>query len=190
VLDWLVYGGPRPTLLVTGGIAVGLIGILILVGAESVSARPGNLGAVAALLAACAAWALGSLYSRRAGLPEPRWLATGLQMLVAGAALLVVAAARGEWHTFDAARVHWPSLVALGYLVVFGSIVALTAYVWLLHVSTPRRVSTYAYVNPVIAIALGTILGNEPLTLRLMIGSVVIIAAVLAISRRPRSAGK
>ena len=191
VLDWLVYRGPRPTRMMVFGLAVGLAGIYILIGPENLGGQRLDLLGGGALLLACVFWTLGSLYSRRGKLPASNWLATAMEMLVGGAALLLVGAAAGEPARINLHAVSLRSLLALGYLIVFGSIVALTAYKWMLQVSTPARVATYAYVNPVIAILLGTALAAEPFTPRIALAAAVILAAVVLITRcsaRPRGA--
>lgn len=183
VLDWLLYRGPRPTAIASAGLLIGLVGVWLLVGPEELGGTRPHLGATLALLGACVAWTLGSLYSRRASLPKPTWLAAGMQMLAGGAALLLVGAAAGEWSRISIGAIHARSLVALAYLILFGSLIGLTAYLWLLQVSTPAKAATYAYVNPVIAILIGAALGDEPLTARIGSGAVVIIGAVVLITR-------
>jgi drug/metabolite transporter (DMT)-like permease len=183
VLDWLIYGGPRPTRTIVAGLVLGLSGIYLLIGPEHLGGQPVSLSGTAALLVACAAWSLGSLYSRHGDLPASTWTATALEMLIGGAALLLVGALLGEPVRIDLHAVSWRSLAALIYLIIFGSILALTAYKWLLQVSPPTRVATYAYVNPVIAILLGTVLAHEPLSPRVLAAVAVILSAVIVITR-------
>jgi drug/metabolite transporter (DMT)-like permease len=183
VLDWLVFGGARPTWRIVAGLVIGLFGVFILigpsvfVGGEAID----TIGGLA-LLAACVFWAIGSLYSRRAKLPGSPFLATAAQMTIAGALLLVIGALAGEGAALDLDRVSTKSVLALGYLIVFGAILGLTAYVWLLSVTTPARVSTYAYVNPVVALLLGYGLANEPLSSRVLLATSVILGAVILIT--------
>src|SRR5690606_20698575 len=123
-------------------------------------------------------WATGSIYSKKVPSPPGALLFTGMQMLAGGALLFGLGAATGEISEIDIAAISLKSMLALGYLLVFGSIIGYTAYVWLLRVSTPARVSTYAYVNPVVAVLLGWALAGEALTLRMGVAAAVIIAGV------------
>src|SRR5262245_34020000 len=152
------------------GILLGLAGLAILVGPDQLagSRRP-DLAGAAALGFASLSWALGSLYSRDAPLPSAPLLGTAMEMVCGGAAMLVLALVTGEPAQLSPAHVAPSSLWAFAYLVVFGSLVGFTAYTWLLRVSTPAHVSTYAYVNPVIAVFLGWGLGGEPLGARTLV---------------------
>ena len=170
---------PRP--MAVGGILLGIVGMIVLIGPD-VFAGGANLLPVVALLVACFSWAAGSLYARSAPLPRSPLLATGMEMLAGGALLALVGVATGEVAGVDLSAVSTRSALALFYLTVFGSIVAFTAYVWLLRVSTPARVSTYAYVNPVVAVLLGWAFANEPITSRTLVGAAIVLAAVAIIS--------
>jgi drug/metabolite transporter (DMT)-like permease len=166
------------------GLAGGLAGIALLVG------KPGSGGAVdllgaGALVLASLSWAIGSLFSRRATLPESGVLATGMEMLGGGAALGIVASLRGEPAAFDLAGVSAASWIAIAYLVTFGSIVGFSAYMWLLSATTPARAATYAYVNPVVAVFLGWAVAGEPLTGRTLAAAAVIVASVALIVSAP-----
>ena len=171
---------------------MGLAGIYVLIGPENIGGERLNVRGGIALLAACVFWALGSLHSRWAALPRSSWLATGMEMIVGGVAALLVGGATGEFGRLDAHAISLRSFLALAYLIVFGSMIGLTSYKWLLHHASPARVATYAYVNPVIAILLGTLLGSEPFTPRVAVAAAVIVAAVVIITRygprRPRAA--
>jgi drug/metabolite transporter (DMT)-like permease len=109
-----------------------------------------------------------------------------MQMLTGGASLLVLGIALGEPWTYDFAAISARSVLGWAYLIVFGSIVGFSAYIWLLRVSTPARVSTYAYVNPVVAVFLGWLLADEPLTLRTLVAAAVIVSGVVLITRARR----
>jgi drug/metabolite transporter (DMT)-like permease len=144
----------------------------------------------AAVLFAALAWALGSLLSRHTVPPASPLQATALQMLAGGVLLGCASAATGEWARFSPALVSGRSLAAVAYLVVFGSLVAFTAYVWLLNAASPALVSTYAFVNPVVAVFLGWLLANEEVDPRMLVAAAVIVGAVILItlgesSRRP-----
>lgn len=185
MLDWLFFGGKRPTRQVAIGLAIGLCGVILLIGPDRILTGGGfSVAGIVALMLATGTWAAGSLYSRRAALPASPLMATAVEMLAGGAILLVISALTGEPFTLDPSRISTLSLLSLLYLLVFGSLVGFTAYVWLLRVSTPARVSTYAYVNPVIAVILGWTLGGEELTGRMILAAAVIVAGVVLIVMR------
>ncbi len=117
-------------------------------------------------------------------------MSSGAQMLSGGIFLAAVAGALGEFHNFHPANVSREAWLALLYLIVAGSIIAFTAYVWLLRVSTPARVSTYAYVNPVVAVLLGWAVAGEALTLRITIAAAVIVSGVALITLAPKAAAR
>jgi drug/metabolite transporter (DMT)-like permease len=175
-----------PGWLAIGGLLVGLIGVAILLlpsdGIDAVD--PIGIGI---LMIAALAWAAGSVYARRGPLPRNELLGTGMEQLAGGASLFLVAAAVGEFGRLDIAAVSTASWLGLGYLIVFGSLVAFTAYVWLLNHAPVTTVATYAYVNPVVAVVLGLLFRGETLTLRTILAAALIIGAVVAmVSGRPR----
>jgi drug/metabolite transporter (DMT)-like permease len=136
-------------------------------------------------MAGCVSWAAGSLYTRTADLPASPILAAGMQMMLGGALLLGVSLFSGEWADGGLTAVSLRSVAAITYLVVIGSLIAFTAYMYLLRTVTPERASTYAYVNPIIAVLLGVTLGNEPFTLSIALSGVVIIGSVILMMSRP-----
>ena len=177
----------RPSGLVIGGLAAGTIGVAVLLvpveGIEDLD--PIGIGLV---VAAAISWAAGSLYARRAPVPRSGLLLTGMEMLAGGVALMIGGALLGDIGRTEIADVSVRSLVAVAYLVIFGSIVAFTAYTWLLANVSVSTVGTYAYVNPIVAVALGAVLLSEPITLRTIVATVLIIGAVIAmVSGRPRT---
>ena len=178
-----------PSLLVVGGLVAGIVGVAVLLvpveGIESLD----PVGVALVVVLGAIAWSFGSIYARRAPLPRSGLLATGMEMVAGGLALIVGGLLLGELGSVDVASFSTRSLLAFAYLVVFGSILAFTAYTWLLaHVSVSVA-GTYAYVNPIVAVALGAILLSEPITPRTVIASVLIIGAVVAmVSGRPRIA--
>ena len=187
VLEWLWHSGPRPTVGIVFGLIVGFAGLGFLVAPGSLGdgARINFSGAIALLLAAFL-WAIGSLYSRRAQLPSSQLLGAAMEMIAGGALLLVAGAALGEWKHFEFARVTMHSAVAWVYLSIVGSLIGFTAYVWLLKATTAARASTYAYVNPVVAVFLGWALAGEPITPRTMLAALAIIIAVVIIVTRSK----
>lgn len=165
------------------GLALGLVGLALLIGPGlRVDGSALDLVGVGAVTVASLSWAVGSLASRWVRLPESPLMATGAEMLAGGAMLVVLALALGEGAQLSLAAVSLRSVLALGYLIVFGSIVAFTAYVWLLNHATPARVSTYAYVNPVVAVFLGWAFAGETLTAQMLVAAGVIVAAVIIIT--------
>jgi drug/metabolite transporter (DMT)-like permease len=180
LLVWLRPGGQRPGLRVISGLLLGFAGLLLLV-KPSPTGGIDPVGAAVIVLAALS-WAWGSLYSQRARLPESPLVTTGMQMLCGGVLLSLASLAAGEPAGFDPAAVSLRSVLALGYLVVFGALVGFTAYVWLLRAAPPVLVSTYAYVNPVVAVFLGWILANEPLTTGTLVAAAVILSGVALIT--------
>jgi drug/metabolite transporter (DMT)-like permease len=173
---------PRGAIL--AGLALGASGLAILVG-------PGNLlggerfalPALLVLIGGTFCWASGSLFSRGSRLPSSPWMATAVTLVCGGAGLAIVGLLSGELARFDPAAVSAKSLWATLYLFVFGSLVGFSAYLWLLRNATIARVSTYAYVNPVIAVLLGWALAGEPLSPRLALATAVIVGAVALIIR-------
>jgi drug/metabolite transporter (DMT)-like permease len=189
LIDWLRPGGSRPTGLVFAGLLLGLLGLVWLVGPDTLlgGGRADLIGAVVVVLGSFS-WAVGSIYSRHAATPPSPFLSTAMQMLGGGAALLLLSVLLGEPWAFDASAVSLRSVLGLLYLMLFGSIVAFSAYIWLLRVSTPARVSTYAYVNPVIAVLLGWALAGEALTTRMIVAATVIVSGVALITLAPKRA--
>ncbi len=188
LLGWLLPGGRRPSLKVALGLVTGFAGVWLLIGYGINGATGGggggniDLPGAFAVIAAALAWALGSLYSLRAPAPRSPLLASGMQMLAGGALVLAISAATGEWGRFAPRVVSLRSAGAVLYLCVFGSIVAFTAYSWLLRHADPARVATYAYVNPVVAVLLGWWLAHEPLTPRTLLAAGIIVGAVVLIT--------
>lgn len=164
------------------GVALGLTGVALLLGPSKLSGERVDVLGAAAVLFAAFAWALGSLLSRRFTPSASPIQATALQMLAGGALLLVLSLLTGEWGRFSPAHVSARSFVALLYLLVFGSLVGYTVYMWLLRVADPSRVSTYAFVNPVVAVFLGWALAGESVSSRTLAAAAVIVAAVVLIT--------
>jgi drug/metabolite transporter (DMT)-like permease len=179
---WLQPGGERPVGRVWAGVGLGFVGLLLLIRPWETGSASLNLLGVGALVLACISWAWGSIYSRRVPLPESPILTTGLEMLCGGTMLLLVGAFTGEPAHLHLAAVSVRSLLALGYLITFGALVGFTAYIWLLRVANPVLVSTYAYVNPVVAVLLGWLILGEPVTGKTLAAAAVIIAGVVLIT--------
>jgi len=183
LFEWLRPEGVRPRPFVIAGLAVGFIGVALLAGGHGNHSGPVHGWGIAVLLAASMSWAFGSIFNRQARKPALPLLGVAMQMIAGGVLLLGLAAMRGEAAQFSFGRVTPLSAGAWLYLVLFGSLVGYSCYVWLLHASTPARVATYAYVNPFIAILLGCTLGHEPFSHELLVAGVLIITAVALIVR-------
>ena len=192
LLDWLRPGGRRPTPPVVAGLLLGFCGVALLIGPVELGGggRMQYLGA-AAVLFGTISWATGSVLG--SGLPHPAAprMAAALQMSMGGLLLLVLGTVVGEWGRLDPSAVSSRSILSLAYLIVFGSIIAFAAYVYLLKVSTPARVGSYAYVNPVVAVFLGWALADEPVTARTLAAAAIIITGVVLIvtRRQPPTTG-
>ena len=184
LLAWGFFGGRRPGARTAAGLVVGLLGVglLVLPTGGDADAGDGMLAGSLAILLAALAWAAGSLYLRKPGLPDSPALATGMQMLSGGAILATLGLLRGEGHSFNLAAVSVTSALALLYLTLFGSILAFTAYAWLISATTPARLSTYAYVNPVVAVLLGRELAHEPIASQAWVAMVIIVTSVALVT--------
>jgi drug/metabolite transporter (DMT)-like permease len=178
-------GGKLPNWQTMLGVLLGLAGIVILVGPTAItgSHSRGELFGVVALLLASLSWAVGSVYSRRADLPKSSLMGTGIEMLAGSAGLFLAGTLSGEWSRLDIAAITPRSVAGLGYLIVAGSLMGFAAYTWLLRVAPTSLVSTYAYVNPVIAVILGSVLAQEELTPRILVSTLVILFSVVVINR-------
>jgi drug/metabolite transporter (DMT)-like permease len=185
ILDWLRPGGRRPGCVTGVGLVVGFLGVALLIApGRGGSGVVPPLGA-AALTVAIISWAIGSIYSRTAPSPASPLMATGTKMLAGGTALAAMSLVAGEPGRFHLAAVSGRSLFALVYLIVFGAIVGFTAYLWLLQNTTLAKASTYAYVNPVVAVLLGWLILREPLTARILLATAIIVSGVVLISGLP-----
>jgi len=183
MIEWARPPRRRPSTVVLVGLVVGFLGIVVLVG-------PGNIGGegsvsilgATVLVLASLSWAIGSFWSRDAELPESGLMATGIEMLGGGALLFLVGAGVGELRGFDIRAVSTASWVGWFYLIVFGSLIGFTSYIWLLDKVSPARLGTYAYVNPIVAVVLGWAIAGETLSLRTGIAAVIVICAVALIT--------
>jgi drug/metabolite transporter (DMT)-like permease len=188
VFSWL-FKGERPNLKVIGGLSVGFVGVWLLLptGGANGDAGNGQLFGAVMLIAASASWALGTLYGGYGETVKSPIQNAAMQMLSGGVMLLVAGTATGEWSRFDVNAISRTSWTALVYLIVVGAIVAYTAYSWLLKNASPAMVSTYAYVNPAIAVLLGWAIAGETLTGKMLAGAAIIIGSVALITANKRS---
>ncbi len=186
LLDWLRPNGKRPNALVALGLAAGFTGVALIVAIRApTGSRMVDPRGASVLLFATLCWALGSIYSRHARLPANHLLAIAMQMLAGGALQILTGVILGETRGFDLRQVTPASAWAFTYLTLAGSLLGFTAYAWLLQVSTPARVSTYAYVNPFIAVLLGHFVLGEEVSKGIIAAGGIILAAVVLITRKP-----
>ncbi|MEA3211940.1 MAG: hypothetical protein QOE70_4997 [Chthoniobacter sp.] len=183
LIEWVRPKGQRPHRAVFLGLGLGFAGVALIVLSKGAGGQSlVNPAGAAVLLLAPLCWALGSIFSRHAAQNESALLNVAMQMICGGALMLLIGLAAGEARHFHPAQVTAASAWAFLYLTLIGSLVGFTAYVWLLQVSTPARVSTYAYVNPFIALLLGRVVLHEPLPASVLLAGTCIIAAVMLIT--------
>lgn len=189
VLNWLRGDRIRPTAGVALGVAMGMLGIVLLLSSgQGTAGQPLPTTGLVVLAAGSLSWAVGSLYSRRAALPADALLSTAMEMLAGGALMFLAGLAGGEAKQLAWQEVSYRSIAAFFYLVLLGSLVGFSAYIWLLRNSTPAKVSTYAFVNPVVAVFLGWGLGGETLTTRTLLAAAIIVGGVALIATyQPRA---
>ena len=195
---WLVMfesfrtGGSKPNWQSILGLVIGFIGVFILIGPAEITGsgqRIDTFGAIL-LLFAPFLWSLGSIYARGADMPKSTLMSTGMQMLTGAVSLFIVSLVTGELNGFSFTAVSMRSWLGLLYLITFGSLVGFVSYGWLLHNAPVSLMSTYAYVNPVVAVFLGWLLANEELNARIAFASAIIIGAVIMINYARQIAAK
>lgn len=183
LIDTLHPRGWKPSPWVMLGVILGFAGIFILIHPFQ-STRQGDIDLIGAvvLILASLFWSIGSLYSRQAKLPSSPLLGTGMEMLAGGGGLLLLGILSGELKQLSLASISKESWLGLVYLIVFGSWIGFTAYTWLLRAAPTPLVSTYAYVNPIVAVFLGYFIAEEPLTFRTLIATVLVVGSVALIT--------
>jgi drug/metabolite transporter (DMT)-like permease len=188
LISWVCQGAQRPNNLVIFGLFLGFFGIVLQVKNSllGVDINSNHWVGYIVLILAAVSWAWGSVYSRVFRLPASPLMSIALQMLTGGTFYIVVSLLKGEWKQFEVLSISLGSMLSLGYLILFGSIIGFGAYIWLLKVADPTMVSTYAYVNPVVAVFLGCTLAGEPLTLNDAVVAMLILTSVVIISRNYR----
>ncbi|MCY7377348.1 MAG: EamA family transporter [Pyrinomonadaceae bacterium] len=194
LLSWLWLKGARPNWKVALGLAIGFLGVWLLIGGQTANAADANAGSMQllgtfAVIFSAMAWAIGSIYGIRSPVPKSSILTAGMQMFSGGLVLLLVSLMAGEFSKFNVAEVSRNSWLGLAYLIIFGSLIGYTAYSWLLKNAPPERVATYAYVNPIIAVFLGWLIAGETFTTQMLVGAGVIVGSVVLITSHDR-AGK
>ena len=175
------------------GLALGLAGLALLGGPSLAAAYRGDagsldVGAMGLILIGAISWSIGSVIGRDVPRPDNAFMGSALQMLSAGAVLVVGCALTGQWSLVNIAAISTRSWIALVYLILFGSLLGFTAYVWLLRVAKTSHVATYAYVNPIVALLLGASIGHEVITpMMLVAGVVTLLGVVLVVMPLPRA---
>jgi drug/metabolite transporter (DMT)-like permease len=180
---------PRLGIEAWSGILLGFGGVILLIGPDALRQRL-DLLAAAGVLSSALLWAVGTSYTRRVDLPSSKILSAAMQMICGGVLLLVAGLLSGETGRLHIQNLTGRSIFSLAYLIVFGSIIAFTVYTWLVSVSSPSMLSTYAYVNPVIAVLLGWALAHESLGARTLMAMAVIVAGVMLVSTRRKQAAR
>jgi drug/metabolite transporter (DMT)-like permease len=185
VLGWLL-GQQRITLWSALGLGLGAMGVALLTGAEFSIGGKSLLGFAAVLLSALG-WAAGVVVSPRLRLPSDALARTAIPLVCGGTMLMIAAGTAGEFARMQWSSISVASLLGLGYLIIFGSVVAFTAYTWLLQQCSPTLVATHTYANPVVAVLLGWLLASEPLTTRVVFALIAVLGAVVLIRRGERT---
>jgi len=188
LLDWIRPGGTRPRAAVVAGVIIGLVGLVVLVGRDTLTGGAGGDGGgvdalgAGVLVAASMSWAIGSVFNRHGARPDSAAMSTALQMLGGSVALIALGFALGETNRVAMGSITVASWVGWIYLVTFGALVGFTAYIYLLRTVSPAKASTYAYVNPVVAVVLGWAVAGESVTPRTVLAAAIILGGVAMIT--------
>ncbi len=187
----LLLGTQRLTARLAFALLVGIGGVSVLVSHSlNLGEVPVDTAGAVALLVAAISWSLASALTRKLPLPPSKPMSSAAQMLCGGALLTLTAAALGEFHGFHLRTVSREAWMALAYLVFAGSIVAFTAYIWLIHHESPTKVGTYAYVNPAVAVAIGYLFGGEAVGPRTLLGTLLVLVSVIVITTTTKNAAQ
>lgn len=183
LLDWLWANGPRPTLPALVGIALGITGTVLLIDPARIAGSGVHLPGASMVVLASVGWAVGSIYSKKFKHPPSIFMSAACQMIGGGVALLLTSILLGETTGFALSSVSRVSIGGFFYLMVFGSMIAISAYVWLLQNASAASISTYAFVNPAVAIFLGWLIADEAINTHILLGAGVILAGVVLVIR-------
>ena len=182
----LILRTQRLTVRLTVALLIGLAGVAVLMSRSlNLGGAPINTPGAIALIVAALGWSIAAALTLKLPLPSSKVMNSGAQMLAGGILLFLTSAALGEFHNFHPAAVSRAAWLSLLYLIVAGSIIAFTAYIWLIHHQSPTKVGTYAYVNPVIAVLLGYFFAGEPLDIRTILGTLFVLISVIVITTTP-----
>ena len=182
MLEWLWRRGARPAIGVVGGLLLGLIGMIVLVGPSALGGEPIDPLGAGIVMSGSAAWAVGSVYARTLPRYESAVRTSAVQMLAGGLVVSAIALIIGDFGRFDAAAVSFKSVFSFAYLILIGSLVGYSSYMYLLGVTSAARASTYAFVNPVVAVILGALFAAEAVSPRVLAAGAIIVAAVALIT--------
>lgn len=185
-LDWLWIDGPRPTWQAMLGIAFGIFGVALIVDPTRIMGSSVHLAGAGMVILASLLWAIGSIYSKKFKHPKSIFMSAACQMIVGGVSLLITSVLLGEPTGFTLASVSAISFFSFCYLTIAGSMIAITAYAWLLQNASATSVSTYALVNPAVAIFLGWLIADEALTPPIMLGAFIILLGVFLVISQQR----
>ncbi len=176
----------RLTLRLSVALLIGMGGVAVLMSRSlNLGGAPVDKLGASALIFASLSWSIATVISRKVTLPSSKVMSSGAQMLSGGIFLFVAAALFGEYRDFHPSRISSGAWWSLVYLIVFGSIIGFTAYVWLIHHESPTKVGTYAYVNPIVAVLVGYFLGGEAISQRTIVGTLFILVSVIVITTTP-----
>src|SRR5438876_2663791 len=183
LLEIVVLRTQRLTVQLALGLAVGIAGVVVLMNPSSaLGEAPLDRRGVIALIVACWGWSIGAVVTRKMALPASKAMSSAMQMLSGGTQLLILAAVAGDFGRFHPRNVSFAAWFSLFYLITAGSIVAFTAYVWLLHHESPTKVGTYAYVNPIVVVILGAVLGGEEVGRGTVLAAMLLLVGVGAVT--------
>ncbi len=183
LFEIIFLGTQKLTLRLVLALVVGIGGVAAMVSRSfNLGGAPIDKAGAIALTVSAITWSMASVLTRKMPLPESKVMSSAAQMVVGGVMLGIASAALGEFRQFHPANVSTKAWISLVYMIVFGSIIAYTAYVWLIHHESPTKVGTYAYVNPVIAVILGYFFGGEPLGARTLVGTACVLISVIVIT--------
>lgn len=191
LLQWVFDREKKPTAGVLFGIAIGFLGVWLLIGPslEPMNTKHLHVGGALLLLTGSLSWAFGSIYSRQAVLPKNPFVATAIQMISGGSLLMILGFLMGEMNFINPSTFSVKSIAAFVYLVLVGSLIGFTAYIWLLKNVGVAKTSTYAFVNPVVAVFLGWALAGETLTFQTILAAIFVVAAVVIITFSQQKTG-
>ena len=176
----------RLTLRLTFALLIGICGVAVLMSRTlNLGTAPISHAGALALIIGSISWSIASVLTRRLPLPASKVMSSGAQMLAGGIMLTLASAALGDLHNFHPSTISRAAWLSLIYLIVFGSLIGFTAYVWLIHHESPTKVGTYAYVNPVVAVLIGYLIGGEALGLRTILGTLFVLISVIVITTTP-----
>ena len=192
LFESLRAGGTKPTWQAILGLIVGFGGVFLLIGPAEITGAEESFDTFGTILLLLAPlfWSMGSIYAKNADMPTSTLLSTGMQMLTGAVSLFIVSLVRGELSGFSFELVSMRSWLGLVYLITFGSLIGFVSYGWLLHNAPISLVSTYAYVNPIVAVLLGNLLADEPLNGRILIAAAIIIGSVVLINSARKAPAK